>query len=148
MDLTVSWRKKRGVLQAHCRVPIGEHTRSFVVHNLHLGLAGSERGAQLLRLMDSDMLRRLRPDTPTLIGGDLNDLWGSLGPKFLVPSGFRRAGPLSPTFPSWLPLRPLDGLFTRGDLHVERFEVCRTQLAKATSDHRPLLAEIVIDWKD
>lgn len=148
MDLTVGWRKKRGALQAHCRVPVGDHVRSFVVHNLHLGLAGSERGLQLSRLMESDIVQRLRHDTPALIGGDLNDLWGSLGPRFLLPSGFRRVGSLSATFPSWLPLRPLDGLFTRGDLHVEHFEVCRTQLAKVTSDHRPLLAEIVIDWKE
>jgi endonuclease/exonuclease/phosphatase family metal-dependent hydrolase len=141
LDLTVGWRKRRGVLQAHAKVPVGEHVRSLVIHNLHLGLAGSERGLQLSRLMDSDLVKRLHHDTPTLIGGDLNDLWGSLGSRFLVPHGFSRIGPLAATFPSVFPLRPLDGLFVRGDVAVHRGEIGRTRLAIAASDHRPIVAE-------
>lgn len=144
LDLTVGWRKKRGALQAHTRVPIGEHTRSLVINNLHLGLAGSERGAQLERLVESQMLRRLHHATPTLVGGDLNDLWGSLGPRFLIPHGFARAGALAPTFPSALPLRPLDGIFYRGDVSVSHSDVGRTALARAASDHRPLIADIEV----
>jgi endonuclease/exonuclease/phosphatase family metal-dependent hydrolase len=144
LDLTIAWRKRRGVLQAHARVPIGDHVRSLVVNNLHLGLAGSERGQQLARLMASELVTRLQQDTPTLIAGDLNDLWGSLGPKFLTPQGFARVGALRATFPSVFPLRPLDGIFVRGELQVLHGEVCRLKLATAASDHRPLIADFDI----
>jgi endonuclease/exonuclease/phosphatase family metal-dependent hydrolase len=145
LDLTMGWRKRRGMLQVHAKIPIGEHTRSLVVHNLHLGLAGSERGRQLQKLMSSELVRRLHHDTPTLIGGDLNDLWGRLGPRFLVPHGFARIGPLAATFPAVFPLRPLDGLFARGDLAIHGGEVGRTQLAIAASDHRPLIADLEVE---
>jgi endonuclease/exonuclease/phosphatase family metal-dependent hydrolase len=141
LDLTVGWRKRRGVLQVHARIPFGEHHRSLVLHNFHLGLAGSERGVQLLRFLESEMFRRLQQATPMLVGGDLNDLWGSLGPRFLAPAGLTRAGTLAATFPSVLPLRPLDGLFYRGDLVAQRCEVARLRLAVAASDHRPLVAD-------
>jgi endonuclease/exonuclease/phosphatase family metal-dependent hydrolase len=144
LDLTIGWRKKRGVLQVHARIPIGEHVRSLVVHNLHLGLAGSERGQQLLRLLESELLSRLQHDTPTLIAGDLNDLWGSLGPRFLAPHGFARVGALTATFPAVFPLRPLDGMFVRGDLAVRHGEVSRMKLAAAASDHRPIVADFEI----
>jgi endonuclease/exonuclease/phosphatase family metal-dependent hydrolase len=142
LDLTKGWRKRRGMLQAHAKVPVGPHVRSLVVHNLHLGLAGSERGWQLGKLMAAHVVKRLQHDTPALIGGDLNDLWGSLGPKFLVPEGFQRVGPLAPTFPSLFPMRPLDGLFARGDVVVHGGSVGNTKLAVAASDHRPLIADL------
>jgi endonuclease/exonuclease/phosphatase family metal-dependent hydrolase len=142
LDLTMGWRKKRGMLQVHAKVPVGPHIRSLVVHNLHLGLAGSERGRQLDKLMTSHVVRRLHHDTPTLIGGDLNDVWGSLGPRFLAPQGFTRVGPLSPTFPALFPLRPLDGLFARGDVTVQAGAVANFKLATVASDHRPLVADI------
>ena len=33
-------------------------------------------------------------ETTIVLGGDLNDLWGSLGPRYLAPAGFLRAGAL------------------------------------------------------
>jgi endonuclease/exonuclease/phosphatase family metal-dependent hydrolase len=85
VDLTIGWRKIRGAIQAHVRVPIGEHRRSLVVNNLHLGLAGSERAKQLARFVRCELLAHLHAATPLIVGGDLNDLWGSLGPRFLAP---------------------------------------------------------------
>ena len=144
MDLTVGWRKKRGALI--CRVHPREagHSRSLVLCNLHLGLAGSERGIQLERFLANGALRGLHSNTPVVVGGDLNDLWGSLGPKFLIPAGFTRAGKLLNTFPAALPVRPLDGLFVRGDIRVQRCRPLRNTLARAASDHLPLIADLEI----
>jgi endonuclease/exonuclease/phosphatase family metal-dependent hydrolase len=77
-----------------------------------------------------------------VIGGDLNDLWGSLGPRFLAPAGFARAGRTVSTFPAALPVRPLDGLFVRGDLKSAHCECRRDALARAASDHLPLVAHL------
>jgi endonuclease/exonuclease/phosphatase family metal-dependent hydrolase len=79
LDLTVGWRKRRGMLQAHVRTHFDNHQRTLVVHNMHLGLVGSERKRQLERIISSQPLQQLHHDTPTIIGGDLNDLWGTLG---------------------------------------------------------------------
>lgn len=144
IDLTIGWRKIRGAIQAHVRVPIGEHRRSLVVHNLHLGLAGSERAQQLSRFVSSDHFNHLHAATPLIVAGDLNDLWGSLGPKFLAPHQLARAGTLRNTFPAALPLRPLDGIFFRGSVRLKHFEVGSCKLSKTASDHRPLIADFEI----
>ncbi len=142
IDLTVGWRKKRGALVSRIHIREAGHTRSVVLCNLHLGLAGSERGIQLARFLACKPVAALRSHTPVVIGGDLNDLWGSLGPKFLVPAGFARAGNISNTFPAAMPIRPLDGLFVRGDLLVERCRPLRGRLAQVASDHLPLVADL------
>jgi endonuclease/exonuclease/phosphatase family metal-dependent hydrolase len=141
LDLTIGRRKRRGMIQAHVRTHIGNHQRSLVVHNMHLGLAGSERERQIEKFISSPPLRQLHQNTPSIVGGDLNDLWGRLGPKFLLPAGFARAGMLANTFPSALPLRPLDGLFFRGGLELTHGGVARSKLARAASDHLPIYAD-------
>jgi endonuclease/exonuclease/phosphatase family metal-dependent hydrolase len=143
VDLTVGWRKKRGILQARARVRLPRgRWRSVIIQNLHLGLAGSERGQQLERFLASEPFARLHERTPIIVGGDLNDLWGTLGPRYLQTRGFERAGALVNTFPAALPARPLDGLFFRGDVHSIRAHVVRTKLTNVASDHLPLVADV------
>ena len=142
LDLTIGTRKKRGAMQARARVRFGRHSRTVVLHNLHLGLAGSERGKQLELFLSSEPFKGLHHRTPIVLGGDLNDLWGTLGPRFLHPAGFQRAGKLANTFPAWLPVRPLDGLFIRGDLKSRRCAPARSKLSRQASDHLPLVAEL------
>ncbi len=144
VDLTIGWRKKRGVITARSHVHYEGHSRSVVLFNLHLGLAGSERAQQLARFLECHPFAGLHARTPVVVGGDLNDLWGSLGPRFLAPAGFSRAGALSNTFPAVMPLRPLDGIFVRGDLRTTACAPKRTALARAASDHLPLVAELVL----
>ncbi|HEX2735957.1 MAG TPA: endonuclease/exonuclease/phosphatase family protein [Polyangiaceae bacterium] len=142
LDLTVGWRKKRGAISARAHVMHEGHGRSLMLFNLHLGLAGSERAEQLERFIGSHPFAGLRQRTPIVLGGDLNDLWGSLGPRFLEPAGFARAGRLHNTFPAWFPVRPLDGLFFRGDVHCRHCAPGRSTLARAASDHLPLVADL------
>jgi endonuclease/exonuclease/phosphatase family metal-dependent hydrolase len=143
VDLTIGWRKKRGVLQARARIRLPHgRSRSVYIHNMHLGLAGSERGRQLETFLASEPFSRLHERTPIVVGGDLNDLWGTLGPRFMVPRGFARAGQLANTFPAAMPVRPLDGMFVRGDLHAVRTHVWRSELTAQASDHLPLVADL------
>lgn len=141
VDLTIGTRKKRGALQARARLRLGRHSRSVVVCCLHLGLAGSERALQLARFLSSHPFRGLHHRTPIILGGDFNDLWGTLGPQLLEPAGFQRAGRLARTFPAWLPIRPLDGLFVRGDAAVAHASVARSRLTAQASDHLPLVVD-------
>ncbi|GMV16005.1 MAG: endonuclease/exonuclease/phosphatase family protein [Polyangiaceae bacterium] len=145
LDLTIGTRKKRGALSARARLRLGRHARSVVVCCMHLGLAGSERDRQLERFLSSDPFRGLHRRTPVVLGGDLNDLWGTLGPRLIEPAGFRRAGRLWSTFPAWLPIRPLDGVFVRGDAVVVHAAVSRTVLSESASDHLPLYADLALE---
>lgn len=142
IDLTIGWRKKRGALQARAIVRHHEHQRTVVLNNLHLGLAGSERAEQLRRFLDSDALSYIHHDTPVVIAGDLNDLWGSLGPKFLEPAGFKRVGKRVNTFPAYMPVRPLDGIFVRGAVKAMSGRLGRGPLAGSASDHLPLVGDL------
>jgi endonuclease/exonuclease/phosphatase family metal-dependent hydrolase len=142
VDLTIGTRKKRGVLQARSRVRFERHSRTIVLHNLHLGLAGAEREEQLRRFLSSSPFKGLHHRTPIVLGGDLNDVWGTLGARFLLPAGFTRAGRLANTFPAWLPVRPLDGIFVRGAIAAHRCSPARGALARQASDHLPLVADL------
>jgi len=145
VDLTIGTRKKRGVCYAKARIRFARRTRTIGLYNLHLGLAGSERQKQLWRFLESHPFTSLHKRTPVILGGDLNDLWGTLGPKLLEPAGFRRAGKLQATFPAALPVRPLDGIFVRGDIVTRRCAPSKLALARRASDHLPLVAQLQVD---
>ena len=144
IDLTIGRRKQRGLVKTRAHAKLEQGTRSVVAFNLHLGLSGAERATQLERFLECHPFAHLHKDTPFVVGGDFNDVWASLGQRFLEPAGFVRAGKLLPTFPAALPLRPLDGLWIRGGISVISAHPVRTGLAKSASDHLPIVAELEV----
>jgi endonuclease/exonuclease/phosphatase family metal-dependent hydrolase len=144
IDLTIGRRKQRGLVKTRAHAKLEHGTRSVVAFNLHLGLSGSERATQLERFLECHPFAHLHKDTPIVVGGDFNDVWASLGQRFLEPAGFVRAGKLLPTFPAALPLRPLDGLWIRGGLSVVSAHPVRTGLATSASDHLPIVADLEV----
>jgi endonuclease/exonuclease/phosphatase family metal-dependent hydrolase len=141
IDLTVRPKKRRGALVARWRVPVGEHSKTMTLVNLHIGLSGLERQWQLRKLFRVSHLAELRDRAPLVIGGDFNDFWNSLGWRVMTPAGFRAAGPALPTFPATFPMRPLDKVFFRGDLRPLDVRTGRTNLARLASDHLPLVVD-------
>jgi endonuclease/exonuclease/phosphatase family metal-dependent hydrolase len=142
VDLTIAFKKRRGVLYTRCRVRKGRHSRTLALYNLHLGLAAYERKRQLRRFLASHPFAQLHDRTPILVGGDFNDLYGTLGRQLLEPAGFRRAGAPVHTYPAILPVRPLDGLYVRGDLVCHHCFSSRLELTREASDHLPLVADL------
>jgi endonuclease/exonuclease/phosphatase family metal-dependent hydrolase len=144
IDLSVRFKKKRSVLHAIARMHHDGHTRTMHLYNMHLGLAQYERRIQLGSFLDSHPFQGLHHDTPVVVGGDLNDVWGNLG-TLLAPAGFRGIERKPPrTFPAWGPLRALDSIYVRGSVRLH--DLCRgeTELCKRASDHRPLIADLVL----
>lgn len=144
IDLTIGRRKQRGLIKTRAHAKLEHGTRSVVVFNLHLGLSGSERGEQLERFLECHPFAHLHHETPLIVGGDFNDVWASLGQRFLEPVGFVRAGKLQATFPAALPLRPLDGLWVRGNIRVISAHPVRSGLATSASDHLPIVADLEV----
>jgi endonuclease/exonuclease/phosphatase family metal-dependent hydrolase len=78
-----------------------------------------------------------------VFAGDFNDVWGTLGKRVMKPAGFRTGIPIR-TFPSYAPMRALDSIYVRGDLHVVHLQTGRIAAARAASDHLPLIADLHI----
>ncbi|MGE5187013.1 MAG: endonuclease/exonuclease/phosphatase family protein [Acidobacteriota bacterium] len=141
IDLSIRFKKRRSVLHGVIRVRHDDVDRTVHVYNMHLGLARFERRIQLAKFLDSHPFATLHHDTPVVVGGDLNDVYGRLG-ELLRPSGFRGVDRRPLTFPAWGPMRPLDAIFVRGAVDFVKLSRCESELARRASDHRPLVAEV------
>ena len=146
IDLTIRLKKRRRSLAAKCHLAIGKHTSPLFVYNFHLGLASFERNIQIRRFLADTTLQKVKKTSPVVAAGDFNDLWGTLGKRFLEPEGFKIASGLSKTFPAFRAVRPLDHIFFRGNLTLHRCFPSRTKLAKRASDHLPIIADFEIAY--
>lgn len=144
LDLTFPLKKKRGVLHARLRVRLGPgRSRTLHVFNLHLGLAGLERRWQIARFLQAHPFARLHRSAPIVVGGDFNDLWGSMRGQ-LAPAGFDGAAHHHATFPAFAPLRALDGLYARGGLRLLHCQRGQLEACRWASDHLPLIADYAL----
>jgi len=141
IELKLPLKKRRRAQVAHCRLSINQHSRTLLIINTHLGLAGFERQIQLRRILASEVFVHAHHRTPLVFAGDFNDIWGTLGAKLLEPSGLKPACGRLNTFPAALPMRSLDRIYYRGDLTLDHCFAARLQLAREASDHLPLIAD-------
>jgi endonuclease/exonuclease/phosphatase family metal-dependent hydrolase len=141
LEMSIPLKKRRRALAVHCRLTFDGHTRTLLVFNFHLGLAGFERSMQLRRFLASDVLKHVHRATPVIAAGDFNDLWGTLGRRLLDPAGFQPASHAIKTFPAFMPLRPLDRIYFRGALRLDHSFASHTVIARQASDHLPMVAE-------
>lgn len=145
IDLSVPLSTRRSVLHARFRIPrMGPRRglQTFHVFNLHLGLSQFLRRQQLLKFLASRPFAHFNPRTPLVVAGDFNDVWGTLGEKYLKPVGFRGMSRPLATFPAWAPVRALDSIYVRGDARIVDVRRGNSGLDRWASDHRPLIAEI------
>ncbi len=141
IDLTVPLKKRRRALVIHATVRGEGHSHRLLIANLHLGLAGFERTVQLRKLLQSKILLGAHHETPVIVAGDFNDMYGRSGKRLLEPAGFVSATQRVKTFPAILPLRPLDRVYFRGRVELLRAFAARSALARQASDHLPLIAD-------
>ena len=140
IDLTIPGHEPRGAIDAELEA--GERVLRVVA--THFGLHAGERRLQANRLVaalgEPPAANREAADA-VLLMGDLNEWRGRSG---VIDMLDRRLGP-SPaprTFPSWLPVLPLDRIYTDGPAVLGDVSVCRTPLARLASDHLPLVGDL------
>ena len=138
LDLAVGTHEPRGALDV-C-IDIGSPVPLRVIAT-HLGLRPGERREQVRRIVAA--VERDSPH-PTLLMGDLNEwyLWGR--PLRWLHAHFRET-PVAPrTFPARRPLFALDRIWVSPTGSVRRLDRHCSPLARAASDHLPLVAELAI----
>jgi len=143
IDVTIPLTKRRSVLHAWIRVrpPHGGRSRTLHLFNLHLGLSQVLRKWQLKKFLESHPFATLHHRTPVIVGGDFNDVWGTLGSKHLRPYGFRTWEQRIATFPAVAPALALDALYSWGDVELLHMERSKLDVARQASDHLPLIAD-------
>jgi endonuclease/exonuclease/phosphatase family metal-dependent hydrolase len=136
IDLSVGTYEPRGAIDAEVLVD-GRKLRVVVTH---LGLHAGERRLQIARLLDALAQKPIDADAMVIMG-DLNEWRGRRGG---IPALDRRLGraPAPRTFPSWLPVLPLDRIYAGGGANLHAVAVHRSPLARLASDHLPLLAAL------
>ena len=139
-DLTVTLKKRRRAQFATCQIR-QNHQRTLHLVNFHLGLAGFERAIQIQKVLRHLESKSFHHDTPVIVAGDYNDVWGTIGKKYMQPAGFLAVNKNSPTFPAIIPVRQLDHIFYRGEISCSKSFVGHSDLARQASDHLPVIAD-------
>jgi len=157
IDLTIGGRKRRGCQHTTVEVPApnGGPAGRLEVFNLHLGLSARERELQVALLVDSQEFRCIEGGCTSLVAGDFNDWRSRLRPIFTIGMRFgaatdlgHRANGALPTFPSFSPRGPLDRIYFRGRLKLDRCWSSRMKVAKLASDHLPVIADFSVVTDD
>ena len=132
--------EQRGFL--HTEVQVVDRVVHVIV--VHLGLVPASRLRQTQTLLDY-IEGHIPTRAPVLVAGDFND-WGTGLGRRMAASGFAewREQP-TPTYPSRLPLNPLDHVYARG-LRPVGAMVPTGRIWQRMSDHLPLVAELA--WID
>ena len=142
IDLKIGWRKQRSALQVKVKLPQECASRDLYATSLHLGLVESERRRQLARLFEIELHHA--PSAPSLLGGDFNDVFGSIETRFLKSRGYLRLGERQRTFPAAFPCLGLDGIFGFRIQPLEHVR-CASAHVSTASDHLPLVADFDVD---
>ncbi len=111
------------------------------VFNVHLGTSRLERERQIRELSSPRVLLH-----PGLVGirlvlGDFNE-WRPRRLHATLAAARLRSRRLAGTFPSVLPLLPLEQIFFDPHLELVRIWRVRTRMTRLASDHLPVLAEM------
>lgn len=134
-DLSVRHYEPRGAIVTELDIA-GQVLRVVVTH---LGLNAAERRLQVRHLLSA--LDDEGCDVPTIIMGDFNEWRPTRGALRAIDRRFGLS--LMPrTFPSRLPLLPLDRIWAWPGAGLKRLSVYATPLSRITSDHLPLRAEV------
>lgn len=135
------WPEKRGALWTRVQID----GQSVNVLTTHLGLSSYERQIQMRTLLGSEWLGPVLEREPILFCGDLNCRPG--GRTYRIAAAMLHDVASSrgvSTFSSIRPLVRLDYIFTTPHFETSEVRVARSPLTRISSDHLPLVADLVL----
>lgn len=138
-DISVPRREPRGAIE----LAIEKNGIHFQIIATHLGLSPGERRYQIKKLLP--LVSASTADIKILLG-DLNEwfLWGR--PMRWLASQFG-SSPKPATFPARRPVFALDRIWVAPGKALDSLHVHNSRLARAASDHLPLIADLHIEFE-
>jgi endonuclease/exonuclease/phosphatase family metal-dependent hydrolase len=120
--------------------------RRLQVLNTHLGLVPHEQRAQARALAGPDWVGGAGRRDPLILLGDFNatpyaSTYRTLARTLKDARHLCPAARASPTFPSRFPMLAIDHVFVSGGIGVTHVEAFAAPLARAASDHLPLVVD-------
>lgn len=147
VDISTNRVEQRGMLYARVELPEGKPPLHCVC--VHLGLLCVSRTKQFRKIRD--YIKSVVPDhEPVIVAGDFNE-WRKRKCDVLETelamkdAGLHLHGRKLRTFPSALPVFPLDRIYLRG-FRILKAKVLNKGPWKDVSDHAAFLAEAEYDW--
>lgn len=132
LDLTVHPLERRGILHAEIA-----GSRTLHLLTTHLDLLEFTRKSQVEKILE--YLATIPAEDAVIFAGDFNDWASRLGSIFQA-VGFQEFS--QATFPSWLPVLPLDRIYTR-NIEIGSFQVFTDQPWRRLSDHLPMAIDFI-----
>jgi endonuclease/exonuclease/phosphatase family metal-dependent hydrolase len=134
IDLSFKRREPRGAIEASISI------RGLMVTVMvtHLGLTFAERRYQIARLVD---FIQAEPSRFLILLGDTNE-WMPANRGINVLHRILGKSPATRSFPSRLPLFPLDRIWVKPQSARQNAWVHRSRLAARASDHLPVVGEV------
>ncbi len=143
-NINVSYMKSASRSLLHGIIQLPGVLAPLHVICVHLGLFSFERQRQLVKLVKR--IEKFIPhNEPLIIAGDFNDWLGRAEKHLCHELGLNEAfksegGNHARTFPAWMPLLPMDRIYSRG-LKVSNCQRLHDNHWTGLSDHLPLTAE-------
>jgi len=146
-DLSLSPLEKRGLLYCKIQLEEKEDAPSMHLFTAHLNLLATQRRMQW-NIIEQKLESLEGESAPLIFAGDLNDwslkLHREIESRTQLREAFASKHKRMPkTFPSGLPIMPLDRIYSKG-LETTSAEVLRGRPWSQLSDHLPLIAEFSI----
>ena len=147
VDISTNRVEHRGLLYA--RVALPENKPPLHCVCVHLGLLSASRRKQFAKIRE--YILRVVPDTePVIVAGDFNEWRKNRKDELetrlsMRDAGLELYGHKLRTFPSVMPVFPLDRIYLRG-FKVLKARVLNKGAWKDISDHAAFFAEAEYDW--
>ena len=143
VDISTNRVERRGLLYCAIDWPLSDTVLHCVC--VHLGLFARSRRKQL-DMVAEYAADRVPADEPLVIAGDFNEWIARRGKAFVADLGLTDAivatrGRMARTYPSLLPVLPLDRIYCRS-LRVLGSDVLRNRAWSALSDHAGVTADV------
>ena len=147
VDISTNRMEKRGLLYARIQLPEGKPPLHCVC--VHLGLLYASRRKQFVKLRE--YIQKVVPDhEPVIVAGDFNE-WrktkkDELETRLLMKdAGLALHGRKLRTFPSLMPVFPLDRIYLRG-FKTLKAQVLNKGAWRDVSDHAAFFVEAEYSW--
>lgn len=149
IDISTNLFEQRGFL--YCALKVKDYPFPLHCICVHLGLFAKSRKKQL-SILERYISENINDSEPLIVAGDFNEWQRKRNSNFGASLKLKEVskeikGKTASTFPSCLPVLPLDRIYLRGFKDIN-LKVYSRGIWSRLSDHSALFAEVTLELKD